>query len=109
MPIDEKEPDSSVGIARGGQASEQQRTFTADDEWNVAMADRLSDQNANRDDHRREVGRGDNPGDRVSPWARLRQRNISEVVDGGDPLQRLDQTGRAQGRRGSGFTPGESG
>ena len=109
MPIDEQEPDSSIGVARGGQASKQQRTFAADDEWKVAMADRLSDRSANRGDHCREVGRRDNPGRRVSLPEPSPQRDVPVVVDIGDPPQRLDQTSGAQGCWGAGFTPGTSG
>src|SRR5215207_1793656 len=92
VPIDEKEPNSSVGISRGGQASEQQGTFTADYEWNVAVADRLSDQSTNRTDHCCKVCRRDNSRDWVSLRAWFSQRDVTIVVDVGNALQRLDQT-----------------
>ena len=43
MPVDEKEPDAPVGVSCRGQTSQQKRTITADDEWNVAAADRPDD------------------------------------------------------------------
>ena len=109
MPIDEKEPNSSVGISRGRQASEQQGTFTADYEWNVTVADRLSDQSTNCTDHCCKVGRRDKSRGWISLRVRFRQCDVSVVVDVGNPLQRLDQPSSAEGCRSAGFAPGQSG
>ena len=109
MPIDEKEPDSSIDVSRGGQASEQQRTFATDDERNAATFDHPGYAGADRGDHRFEVGWRDDPGGRVSLGTRRAKRDISVIVDVGYTPERFDQSGTAQGGRSPRFTSGKSG
>jgi hypothetical protein len=104
VPIDEKEPDATVCIASRGQTSQQQWTFTADDQRNVAAADGRSDLGANRANHLCEIDRRDDAAGRVPLRTRLPQSDIAVIVNVCDLLKRLEQSGGAQGCRGSGFT-----
>ena len=108
MPVDEKEPDAPVGVSCRGQTSQQKRTITADDQWNVAAADRPKDVGANRANHFGEIDRRDDAAGRVPLGTRLPQSDIAVVVNLGDTLKRFEQSGSAQGRWGPGFTSRDS-
>jgi hypothetical protein len=108
VPVDEKEPDTPVCVSCRGQTSQQQRTFTADDQRNVAAADRPGDLGVNRANHLYEIDRRDDAAGWVSLGTRLPQSDIAVIVNVCDALKRLEQSGGAQGCRGSGFTSRDS-
>ena len=70
-----------MDVLRGGQASQENRTFTANDKWKMTLVERQDDLGAHRSDHFQEADWCNDAADRISLRSRPWQRDISVIVD----------------------------